>query len=119
MRAGIGRRSGDLPTLFQSPQLRARYRECRKALVQFRERRNIDAFWTRADKSGGNDACWPWIGTIGDHGYGVFRFGRERLAHRSGRYVFWAAKFEVGSNRPEFVQFQRFRAARDIKNGPD
>lgn len=82
MRAGIGRRSGDLATLWQNPQLRARFEQCRAAQAEFQERRKIDAFWARVDKSGGDEACWLWRGTIGGEGYGVYRYEGHHLAHR-------------------------------------
>lgn len=82
MRAGIGRRSGDLATLWQNPALRARYEQCRAAQVEFQERRRIDAFWARVDKSGGDDACWLWRGTIHGEGYGIYRLDGQHLAHR-------------------------------------
>lgn len=82
MRAGIGRRSGDLATLWQNPALRARHEQCRAAQAEFQERRKIDAFWARVDKSGGDDACWLWRGTIGDAGYGIYHLDGQHLAHR-------------------------------------
>ncbi len=37
----------------------------------------------RIDRSGGPDACWPWIGTINNKGYGrLRRDGRSLVAHR-------------------------------------
>lgn len=43
-------------------------------------------FWDRVDCSGGDDACWPWLGTR-RNGYGrVRRAGRVCAAHR----VAWA-----------------------------
>lgn len=41
-------------------------------------------FWSRVDKSGGEDACWPWAGTRHYRGYGKFGStdGHERFAHR-------------------------------------
>ena len=42
-----------------------------------------EAFWSKADRSGGPDACWPWAGPRGGKGYGIFfASGRRRLAHR-------------------------------------
>lgn len=82
MRAGIGRRSGDLATLWQNPQLRARHEQCRAAQIEFQERRRIDAFWARVDKSGGDNACWLWRGTICGEGYGIYRLDGQHLAHR-------------------------------------
>lgn len=37
----------------------------------------------RVDRSGGQDACWPWTGALNNHGYGVFELaGKFHLAHR-------------------------------------
>jgi hypothetical protein len=82
VRAGIGRRSGDLAALWQNRQLRARHERCRAAKIEFQECRKIDGFWPRADRSSGQDSCWLWMGTVGGEGYGIFRLGDERLAHR-------------------------------------
>lgn len=32
-------------------------------------------FWRKVDKSGGPDACWPWLGRPGGHGYGELGLG--------------------------------------------
>src|SRR4051812_7845536 len=38
----------------------------------------------RVDRSGGPDACWPWLGRIEKHGYGRATInGRHVLAHRA------------------------------------
>lgn len=40
-------------------------------------------FWDRVDKSGGPDACWPWLGRKTPDGYGRLTIqGREAQAHR-------------------------------------
>lgn len=40
-------------------------------------------FWDQVDTSGGDDACWPWLGTRSDAGYGQIGIdGRHELAHR-------------------------------------
>lgn len=36
-------------------------------------------FWSKVDRSGGENACWEWQGSQSKNGYG--RFGK-RLAHR-------------------------------------
>jgi hypothetical protein len=78
-----GVRPRDLPTLFRdNPALRDRLEECRIAQAEFLERKKTDAFWGRVDKSGGDDACWPWLGSISRHGYGMFRYLDECQAHR-------------------------------------
>lgn len=42
-----------------------------------------DRFWSKVDKSGGQDACWPWIGHIGTNGYGdICVDGKKRVASR-------------------------------------
>ena len=37
-------------------------------------------FWLRADRSGGESACWRWIGTVAGQGYGYFSVRDERAA---------------------------------------
>jgi hypothetical protein len=43
-------------------------------------------FWAQVDRSGGNDACWPWTAAVNGGGYGRFHVGgvhgRNVLAHR-------------------------------------
>lgn len=44
---------------------------------------NVAKFWSKVDKSGGPEACWPWTGATNELGYGVTQFdGRAALAHR-------------------------------------
>jgi hypothetical protein len=31
-----------------------------------------DRFWSKVDRSGGDGACWPWLGAKNQCGYGVF-----------------------------------------------
>lgn len=40
-------------------------------------------FWAKVDRTAGAGACWPWTGTVNEHGYGSFWDG-DRLvrAHR-------------------------------------
>lgn len=78
-----GVRPRDLPTLFrENPALRERYEECRAAQTEFLERKKIDAFWGRVDRSAGPSGCWPWLGSISTNGYGMFRYLGECQAHR-------------------------------------
>lgn len=43
----------------------------------------VDYFWERVDKSGGFDACWPWLKGINGNGYGSASwFGKIRATHR-------------------------------------
>jgi hypothetical protein len=44
-------------------------------------------FWAKVDRSGGPDACWPWIGHRNPMGYGKHGIGRKGnttvLSHRT------------------------------------
>lgn len=47
-----------------------------------------DGFWSRVDKSGGPDACWPWLGAKNQKGYGRRNFrGVVTLAHRAAYVI--------------------------------
>lgn len=40
-------------------------------------------FWSKVDQSGGADACWPWIGSLGTEGYGQVRINKRLVrTHR-------------------------------------
>jgi len=42
-----------------------------------------EKFWGRVDSSGGEHACWPWLGYITQDGYGLVGFERrQRGTHR-------------------------------------
>lgn len=45
---------------------------------------SIERFWSKVDRSGGPDACWPWTGGHDERGYGIFYPTGERKtrAHR-------------------------------------
>jgi hypothetical protein len=45
----------------------------------------IDRFWSKVDRSGGPDACWPWLGAKLKDGYGAFTLPPKRSigAHRA------------------------------------
>lgn len=38
-------------------------------------------FWVKV-QCGGNDDCWPWLAAVDTHGYGRFKLGTNRKAHR-------------------------------------
>lgn len=39
--------------------------------------------WLRIDRSGGDEACWPWTGALTTNGYGqVVIDGKKRTVHR-------------------------------------
>lgn len=46
-------------------------------------------FWAKVQRADAK-ACWPWVGQIASHGYGVFTVGRERV--RAHRFAWVAAR---------------------------
>lgn len=57
---------------------------------------DIDRFWTLVDRSGGADACWPWLSGTNPYGYGRFRVHpttylatRWLMSHLLGRALRW------------------------------
>lgn len=56
-------------------------RACQRAATAARV---PDRFWTKVDRSGGPDACWPWIGRNSVNGYGRLTIQTEG-GHRSER----------------------------------
>ncbi len=54
-------------------------------------------FWSRVDRSGGEDACWPWSRARTSRGYGkLFFYGKDFRAHR-------LAYLLTHDHLPEFV----------------
>lgn len=52
-----------------------------------------DQFWTWIDTSGGDEACWPWLGGCSRDGHGMVNWqGRTQLAHR--------VAYELTTGRP-------------------
>lgn len=42
-----------------------------------------ERFWSKVDRSGGPEACWPWRGALNSHGYGHVRWnGKCSRANR-------------------------------------
>jgi hypothetical protein len=42
-----------------------------------------ERFWSKVDRSGGTDACWPWMACLSHSGYGHLRVrGKTIAAHR-------------------------------------
>jgi len=44
-------------------------------------------FWKRIDRSGGPNACWPWIAKLNEAGYPSHRKHRDVLALKLGRPI--------------------------------
>jgi hypothetical protein len=41
-----------------------------------------ELFWAKTDRSGGPEACWPWLGAKNAKGYGSFSAEKKERAHR-------------------------------------
>lgn len=46
-----------------------------------------ERFWSRVDKSGGEDSCWNWIAAKDKNGYGNFRCHYKEKEQRSHRHA--------------------------------
>ena len=48
-------------------------------------------FWRSVDRSGGDDACWPWLLSKKEKGYGQFvvRRGDRQKNYRAHRYAYF------------------------------
>ena len=58
-----------------------------------------ERFWTWVDKSGGPDACWPWMGKRhSEDGYGRYRF--QKKYHTAHRYALWSAVGDAPDGKP-------------------
>ena len=66
--------------------------------VYVRKRRSIsEALLPRVDRSGGDDACWPFTGTRGKNGYGQLRVNGGRIyAHRAALELSTGEKLQPG-----------------------
>jgi hypothetical protein len=51
----------------------------------------ISRFWSHVDRSGGTDACWPWMGDRNIQGYGKLKYRRNGswLNFKSHRVAYW------------------------------
>lgn len=63
-------------------------------------------FWEKVDRSGGPDACWPWLGgcTTRRYGSAVYRYGQIRAGAPSRRVLLAhrvALIFATGEAPPE------------------
>lgn len=51
-----------------------------------------ERFWRHVDRSGGPDACWPWMGLLDRHGYGRCSV---RLPNKTRRQQFFAHRYAI------------------------
>lgn len=48
----------------------------------------IEQFWSKVDRSGGPDACWPWTGARASGGYGQMSLEPRRGSPKVGAHRF-------------------------------
>lgn len=54
---------------------------------------DVERFWAKVDKSGGDDVCWPWMAYKDEYGYG--RFGLHGTPIRAHRIAFFLSTDSV------------------------
>ncbi len=54
-----------------------------------------ERFWSKADRSGGPGACWPWLGGVDRDGYGYFHISRQK--QRANRVAFSLSGKDAGA----------------------
>lgn len=57
---------------------------------------SIERFWTKVDRSGGPDDCWPWIGGRNAAGYGQFYAHRQDAQPGDRQHRFPAHRWLLG-----------------------
>jgi hypothetical protein len=57
-----------------------------------------ESFWERIDMTGGEDACWEWMGRRTKQGYGIITHKREHYSHRIAWSLANGQKIEEGKN---------------------
>lgn len=55
----------------------------------------LDRFWSKIDRSGGPDACWPWTAAT-TYGYGVFQLGRGKGTAKAHRLALESVLGDLG-----------------------
>lgn len=53
----------------------------------------IERFWSRVDRSGGPDSCWPWSGPPSDTGYGQITI--KNVHWNTHAFAYYVTKFGV------------------------
>lgn len=57
---------------------------CRACWEQFRPEHYRRLFWSKVNRTGGPDACWPWLGRLNRDGYGEERAHRRAYGYANG-----------------------------------
>lgn len=89
-------------TFHRTPLARRKPRLCSKACadaakVGVSTRGTVeDRFWSRVDRSGGSNACWPWSGSHHPAGYGRL-YWRGKMRPATHVALFLGRGIEVGS----------------------
>ncbi len=55
-------------------------------------------FWAKVDRSGGPEACWPWLGSRSDHGHGYGLTSYKGKGWRAHRLAWFLSKGSIEPN---------------------
>lgn len=98
---------------------------CAHAAKAYTPERREAAFWAKVDKSGGPDACWPWMGArVPAGGYGRFKGEKLIAAHRFA-YIVSIGPIEPGldvmhlCDNPPCCNPAHLKAATTLENMQD
>lgn len=58
---------------------------------------DADRFWSKVDKSGGPDACWPWTDALSPAGYGQIMIDYKRVRANRAALLFSGHTIPAGS----------------------
>jgi len=68
-------------------------------MPRWAERTDEERFWAKVDKSGGPDACWPWVGAKDRYGYGNFfvKKNGKKYMEKAHRFAFEVTKGQLAA----------------------
>lgn len=59
---------------------------------------DIERFWSKVNKSGGDDACWEWMSSTNPKGYGKFWFIDDTIS--AHRFSWFLANGKIPRHQP-------------------
>lgn len=87
-------------------------------LAEERVRPLAERFWAKVDRSGGPDACWPYMGARSEGGYGIFRIGFQRDGSARNDIATWVSWELVHGKTPRTRNGKRLVMMHACDNPP-